>query len=141
MKQRTSQSVLPPGPIGPTGVDVAGEDAAVTQRRTLLGELRALFPPERLIVESENLFVYECDAQTTDRGTPLAIVFPEATAEVSAVVKACARRQVAFVPRGAGTGLSGGAVATGSVVISLVRMNQIQEIDAANRQAWVGPGV
>ncbi|HVR62542.1 MAG TPA: FAD-linked oxidase C-terminal domain-containing protein, partial [Polyangia bacterium] len=141
MKQRTSQSALPPGPIGPTGTAAASGDAAVAQRRTLLGELRALFPPERLIVDSENLFVYECDAQTTDRGTPLAIVFPESAAEVSAVVKACARRQVSFVPRGAGTGLSGGAVATGSVVISLVRMNQIHEIDAANRQAWVGPGV
>jgi glycolate oxidase len=58
------------------------------------------------------------------------------------VVKACAAHGVPFVPRGAGTGLSGGAVALdGSVAISTVRMNQILEVDTANRQAWVGPGV
>src|SRR5260221_451991 len=122
MKQRISQAVLPL--TGPT-TGTATAPVAAPARRALLAELRALFPAERLIVESENLFVYECDGQTTDRATPLAIVFPESTDEVSAAVKACARRGVPFVPRGAGTGLSGGAVATGSVVISLVRLNQI----------------
>jgi glycolate oxidase len=136
MKQRTSQTVLPPWSSGRTA-----PDPKVAARRSLLGELRALLPPERLVVESEDLFAYECDAQTTDRGTPLAIAFPQDTAEVAAVVKACASRGIPFLPRGAGTGLSGGAVALGSVVISLVRLNQIYEVDAPNRQAWVGPGV
>ncbi|HXI58100.1 MAG TPA: FAD-linked oxidase C-terminal domain-containing protein [Polyangia bacterium] len=136
MKQRTSQTVLPPWSSGRTAAD-----PKVAVRRSLLGELRALLPPERLVVESEDLFAYECDAQTTDRGTPLAIAFPQDTAEVAAVVKACVARGVPFLPRGAGTGLSGGAVAVGSVVISLVRLNQIHEVDAPNRQAWVGPGV
>jgi glycolate oxidase len=122
-------------------MDGPTDERNVSNRRALLADLRALLPDERLLVENEDLFAYECDAQTTDRGTPLAIVFPETTVEVSAVVKACARRGIPFLPRGAGTGLSGGAVAIGSVVISLVRINQIFEVDAANRQAWVGPGV
>jgi glycolate oxidase len=68
-------------------------------------------------------------------------VFPETTEEVSRLVAACARHQIPFVPRGAGTGLSGGALASGSLAISTARMNRIHEIDYANRQAWVDPGV
>jgi glycolate dehydrogenase FAD-linked subunit len=109
--------------------------------RALLDELRALFPGERLVSHADQLFVYECDAQRFDRGQPLALVFPETTEEVRAAVKACAARGVPFLPRGAGTGLSGGAVARGSVLISTARMDRIFEVDAANRQAWVGPGV
>jgi glycolate oxidase len=89
----------------------------------------------------EELFVYECDAQRFDRGQPLALVFPQTTEEVSAAVRACAKHGVPFLPRGAGTGLSGGAVARGSVLISTARMDTVHEIDAANRMAWVGPGV
>jgi glycolate oxidase len=107
----------------------------------LLAELRALFPGERLVSAPEELFVYECDAQRFDRGQPLALVFPETTAEVSAAVRACAKHGVPFLPRGAGTGLSGGAVARGSVLISTARMDAIHELDVANRAAWVGPGV
>ncbi|HVX95626.1 MAG TPA: FAD-linked oxidase C-terminal domain-containing protein [Polyangia bacterium] len=110
-------------------------------RRALLADLRALFPGERLVSHAEELYVYECDAQRFDRGQPLAIVFPETTDEVSAAVKACASRGVPFLARGAGTGLSGGAVARGSVLISTARMNAIHEVDVANRLAWVGPGV
>jgi glycolate oxidase len=122
----------------------AGEGAppvSDADRRALLAELRALFPGERLVSHAEELFVYECDAQRFDRGQPLAIVFPETTDEVRAAVKACAARGVAFLARGAGTGLSGGAVARGSVLISTARMNAIHEVDVANRLAWVGPGV
>lgn len=122
----------------------AGEGApplSDADRRVLLAELRALFPGERLVSHAEELFVYECDAQRFDRGQPLAIVFPETTDEVRAAVNACAARGVAFLARGAGTGLSGGAVARGSVLISTARMNAIHEVDVANRLAWVGPGV
>jgi glycolate oxidase len=109
--------------------------------RALLAELRAIFPGRRFESLAEELFVYECDAQRFDRGQPLAIVFPETTDEVRAAVKACAARGVPFLARGAGTGLSGGAVARGSVLISTARMNAIHEVDVANRMAWVGPGV
>jgi glycolate oxidase len=103
--------------------------------------LGAIFSGGRLVSEAEELFVYECDAQRFDRGLPLAIVFPETTAEVQAAVRACAARGVPIVARGAGTGLSGGAVARGSVLVSTARMNAIHEVDAPNRTAWVGPGV
>jgi glycolate oxidase len=109
--------------------------------RDLLAELSTLFPGARLISAADDLFVYECDAQRFDRGQPLALVFPETTDEVRAAVRACASRGVPFLPRGAGTGLSGGAVARGSVLISTARMDRIFEVDPANRQAWVGPGV
>jgi glycolate oxidase len=113
----------------------------VTAAAELLAELARLFPGERLVTAPEDLFVYECDAQRFDRGQPLALVFPETTAEVQAAVNACAARGVPFLPRGAGTGLSGGAVARGSVLISTARMNAVHEVDVANRTAWVGPGV
>ena len=109
--------------------------------RALLAELGGIFPGDRLLSLADELFVYECDAQRFDRGQPLALVFPETTDEVRAAVRACASRGVPFLPRGAGTGLSGGAVARGSVLISTARMDRVFEVDAANRQAWVGPGV
>jgi glycolate oxidase len=119
-------------PIGPE-LDV--------NRRALIAELRATFPPERILTGRDDLFVYECDAQTFDRGTPLCLVLPENTEEVCAAVKACSKRGIPFLARGAGTGLSGGAVSRGSVVIGTPRMDRIFEIDVPSRQAWVGPGV
>ncbi len=134
MKRRGYEPVLTPtarAAIPPVTGDTAG----------LLADLRALLPPDRIVASPQDLFAYECDAQTWDRALPLAVVFPETTAEVSAVVGACARRDVPFLPRGAGTGLSGGVVAVGSLVLSTARMNRILEVDAPNRQAWVQPGV
>ncbi|MCI0583400.1 MAG: FAD-binding protein, partial [Chloroflexi bacterium] len=107
----------------------------------LLADLSTLLPPERLVASPDDLFAYECDAQTFDRALPLAVVFPETTEEVAAIVKACARRGVPFLARGAGTGLSGGVVAVGALVLSTSRMNRILEVDVPNRQAWVQPGV
>jgi glycolate oxidase len=118
--------------------DDGGDEAA---RRALLAELRELFPGPRFVGAAEELYVYECDGQRFDRGAPLALVFPETTDEVRAAVRACAARGVPFVARGAGTGLSGGAVARGSVLISTARMGRILDVDVANRVAWVEPGV
>lgn len=97
---------------------------------------------ERCLTRAANLFVYECDGLTLHRGTPAAVVFPESTAEVQAVVRACRAHNAPFVPRGAGTGLSGGALASeGTVVIECSRMNRIREVDVANRIAIVEPGL
>ncbi|GAA1241407.1 FAD-linked oxidase C-terminal domain-containing protein [Prauserella halophila] len=75
-------------------------------------------------------------------GTPLAVALPSSTEEVQAVVRACADAGVPVVPRGAGSGLCGGANALdGCVVLVLTRMNRIVEVDAANRVAVVEPGV
>jgi glycolate oxidase len=134
MKQRATEPVLP-------GAGVAAAEVPARDRDALLAELRRLLPGERLLTDADDLFSYECDGQTLDRAAPLAVAFPETTEEVAAVVKACAARGIPFLPRGAGTGLSGGAVALGGLAISTARMNRILEIDLPNRQAWVGPGV
>ena len=107
----------------------------------LIADLQAFLPVERLVTKPDDLFAYECDAQTFDRAVPLCVAFPETTAEVSRVIQLCCKHNVPFVPRGAGTGLSGGVVAVGSVVIATARLNKILEIDVPNRQAWVQPGV
>ncbi len=95
-----------------------------------------------LITEPEQLRVYDCDGLTGWRATPELVVLPGTTAEVQGVVRICARERVPFVARGAGTGLSGGAlpVADG-VVISLARMNRILEVDLASQRVVVEPGV
>ncbi len=90
----------------------------------------------------EELFAYECDALTLHTSAAMAVVFPRSTQEVSAVIRACREAGVAFTPRGAGTGLSGGALAPeGGVVIECSRMNRILAVDAENRTAVVQPGV
>ena len=139
MKQRATLATLPPSHL--SEMAAASMPAFEGDRAGLLDELRRILPPERLLSAGDDLFAYECDAQTFDRAQPLAVALPETTHEVSALVKACAQRGVPFVPRGAGTGLSGGAVAVNSLIVSTARMNAIHEIDVANRRALVGPGV
>jgi glycolate oxidase len=75
-------------------------------------------------------------------GTAAAFAMPKSVDEVVAIVKDCRRRNVAFVARGAGTGLAGGAVPPeGAVVVSMMAMNRIRDIDPTSRTAWVEPGV
>jgi glycolate oxidase subunit GlcD len=86
--------------------------------------------------------VYECDGLTLHRAVPSAVVFPRSAEEVQAVVRLCRAFGAPFVPRGAGTGLSGGAIALEeAVVIECSRMNRILEIDPVDRLATVEPGV
>jgi len=90
----------------------------------------------------EELLVYECDGLTLNRSRPLAVVLPRTRDEVVAVVRACLQHGAPFVPRGAGTGLSGGATpAEGAVVIECSRLNRILELDPVDRFAVVEPGV
>jgi glycolate oxidase len=95
-----------------------------------------------VITEPEQLATYDCDGLTGWRARPACVVLPGSTAEVQAVLRLCARESVPFVARGAGTGLSGGAlpVADG-VVVSLARMNRILEIDLESERVVVEPGV
>ncbi len=97
---------------------------------------------EGCLSRPEELFVYECDGLTLDAERPGAVVLPRSRDEVRRVVRACRDAGVGFVPRGAGTGLSGGATARdGAVVIECSRMNRIVELDVENRFAVVEPGV
>jgi glycolate oxidase len=108
----------------------------------MVRELEAALGREHVITEPEQLKVYDCDGLTGWRALPALVALPGSTEEVQAVVRACHREHVPFVARGAGTGLSGGAlpVADG-VVVSLARMNRILEIDLASQRVVVEPGV
>ncbi len=108
----------------------------------ILEELRAVVGDGGLIAEHDQLRTYECDGLTNLRMMPEAVVLPRSTAEVQGVVRVCARAGVPFVARGAGTGLSGGALPVqGGIVISLARMNRILSVDLPNQRVVVEPGV
>ncbi|MFO0689390.1 MAG: FAD-linked oxidase C-terminal domain-containing protein [Myxococcota bacterium] len=134
-------------PRTPATLDPNGHDAprpAPTPRALdgLIGRLRRIVGEEGCLVRPGELFAYECDGLTLSPKRPLAVVLPTTTEQVVAIVLACREAGVAFVPRGAGTGLSGGAHATAdSVLIECSRMNRILEVDAENRFAVVQPGV
>jgi glycolate oxidase subunit GlcD len=96
---------------------------------------------DNVLTQPGELLPFESDALTSYRATPTAVVFVHDTAQLQKVVTMLHGSGVAFVPRGAGTGLSGGALADGSVIIELSRMNRILWIDADNRRARVQPGV
>src|SRR5579862_6803371 len=90
---------------------------------------------------SEDLKLYEYDGGV-DKHPPDLVVFPRATAEVSSIVKIAREYQLPVVGRGAGTGLSGGAIPVqGGVMVAFARMNRILEIDLENERAMVQPGV
>jgi glycolate oxidase subunit GlcD len=108
----------------------------------LVAALRDAVGAEHCLTQPEALFAYACDALTLEATPPAAVVLPASTAEVVACVKACRSAGRPFVPRGAGTGLSGGAHPTpGSVVISCARMRTIRAVDPENRIAVIEPGV
>jgi len=107
-----------------------------------IAELQAILGADGLITEESQLQTYECDGLTNFRVLPGAVVLPRTAQQVQAVVKFCARHKIPFVSRGAGTGLSGGALpAKGGIVIGLARMNRILETDFANQRVVVEPGV
>lgn len=109
---------------------------------TIFAELRAAVGDGGLIVDRNQLQTYECDGLTNFRTTPAAVVLPRSTAEVQAVVRVCAKHGIPFVARGAGTGLSGGALpAEGCVVIGMARMNRVLAVDLENQRVTVEPGV
>ena len=115
---------------------------AQLERSALLADLRAAVGAKQVLARPEELFVYEADGLTHCSARPSAVALPADTAEVQRVVRACRRHGVPFVPRGAGTGLSGGAVALeGGVVIECARMSRVLEVDVENRLARVQPGV
>ena len=109
---------------------------------SILEDLRQAVGPRGLIEEKNQLQTYECDGLTNFRAQPGAVVLPRSTQEVAAAVRICAEANVPFVARGAGTGLSGGALPTeGCVVIGLARMNRILAVDLENARVTVEPGV
>lgn len=110
---------------------------------SIVDELEAILAPGQLDVSEVSLRRYAIDqAPVIDFQLPLAVVFAESVADVQAVVKTCAGSGVAIVPRGAGTGVSGGAHATRNcIILSLERMNRILALNPDDETAMVEPGV
>jgi len=114
----------------------------MSSEKALLTRLVSVVGEEGVLSDEDRLLVYESDALTQYRHRPSAVVLPRTTGELSRVMRLLHDEGRPSVARGSGTGLSGGALAVGgSVVIGTGRMNQILELDPANRRARVQPGV
>ena len=108
---------------------------------SLVDDLRRLVGDQHVLTSPLDRHLYSKDAGVY-RGSAEVVVLAANTSEVAGVVRIAGQYGVPLVARGAGTGLSAGAVPTeGGIVLSTTRMNEIEEIDVANRTAWVGPGV
>lgn len=108
----------------------------------MLEELRALVGAGNVLSDPEELMVYECDGFALHRHPPEVVVLPSSTEEIARIVAFANKHRIPFVPRGAGTGLSGGALPRfGGIIISLTRMKTIHKLDFENRLAEVQPGV
>ena len=119
-----------PDPVFTTDLDI------LTRR------LRLFLPAHCLLVGEEDLRPYECDGLTAYRELPLAVCLPETEVQVIDILRTCHSLGVPVVARGAGTGLSGGAMPHAQgVVLSLARFNKILRVDRAARLAVVQPGV
>src|SRR6202167_1908188 len=120
----------------------SAEAPAHDRRAAVAQALRALLPADCVLSRDEELHPYECDGLAVFRQQPMLVVLPRTEAEVRAVLLVCRRLEVRVVARGAGTGLSGGAMPhAAGVVLSLARFDRILEIDPAARIARVQPGV
>ncbi len=111
------------------------------QTHPVIEELTRVVGEKNIVTDPNELRVYECDGFPIAKGMPLAVVFPENTEQVSAVVKALNTHELAIVPRGSGTGLAGGSVVYDQgVIICTSRMTAIQKVDLENRVAVVQSG-
>jgi glycolate oxidase len=104
--------------------------------------LRAFLPGRAVLHEEEDTRPYECDGLTAYRQLPMVVALPETEEQVRRVLQTCAALRVPVVPRGAGTGLSGGALPTGDgVLLSMAKFMRVLRVDARGRLAVVQPGV
>lgn len=114
---------------------------------SITSKLQEIVGKDGVLTDPVELAVYECDAIAMHKAKPLAVVLPRSTEQVSRVVKLLHDNRIPFSPRGAGTGLSSGAVPVGcekdqgAVIIETARMNRILKIDYANKRAIVEPGL
>ena len=112
------------------------------ERQALVSALGAALPSKSILSDEEDLKPYECDGLSAYRSTPFVVVLPETVDEVQHVLRICQRLDTPVVVRGAGTGLSGGALPhKRGVLLSLAKFNRILDIDPHNRSARVEPGV
>ncbi len=108
----------------------------------LVNNLRSFLPSEAVLYETEDLKPYECDGLSAYRQLPMVVVLPRTEEQIVKILKLCYDTQTPVVARGAGTGLSGGALPHAQgVLLSLAKLNQIIAIDPLARMARVQPGV
>ncbi|HET7560653.1 MAG TPA: FAD-binding protein, partial [Limnochordia bacterium] len=108
----------------------------------LLRELAAIAGDDYVLTAQGERLVYECDGFTLGRNLPEVVVLPGNSDEVARIIRLLHARRIPFVPRGAGTGLSGGTMPPeGAVMLGLSRLNRIIEVDYRNRCAVVESGV
>jgi len=131
--------------LAPMMVEFCEHACAITMTSidaNLLAELRQILGAEGVVSRPTELKVYECDGWTVGKSIPEVMLLPRSTTQLSEVLKALHRRGVAFVPRGAGTGLSGGCLPLNApAMICTSKMNRILEIDCENRRVEVESGV
>jgi len=109
---------------------------------TLISRFADIVGPENVVSHKTNLSVYDCDGYTLEKSLPEVVVLPHSTEQVAAIVKLLHKEKVSFVPRGAGTGLSGGCLPIDApVMIGTSRMNKILHIDVRNRYVVAQAGV
>src|SRR5262245_53691200 len=120
------------------------EQAAVdyARQREVVARLRAFLPAASVLFDHEDVKPYECDGLTAYRQVPMVVALPETEEQVCRILKVCHDLRVPAVARGAGTGLSGGALPLGNgVLLSLAKFMRILEVDPRARTARVQPGV
>ena len=112
------------------------------RQRNVVAALRAVLPAHCVLFHEEDTRPYECDGLAAYRQLPMVVSLPETEAQVIAILNVCRQMRVPIVPRGAGTGLSGGAMPiVDGVVLSTAKLNKIIKVDAYARTAVVQPGV
>src|SRR6185295_10037595 len=118
-----------------TAVDLA-------RQREVVAALRAFLPAAAVLWEAEDVTPYECDGLSAYRQVPMVVALPDTEEQVCRILRTCHGMRVPVVARGAGTGLSGGALPLGNgVLLSLARFMRILQVDAGARTARVQPGV
>ena len=121
---------------------MSGNESRMNDALELVKKLRTFLPAESVLHETEDVRPYECDGLSAYRQTPMIVALPRTEDEVAEILKACHALKIPVVARGAGTGLSGGALPhPQGVLLSLAKLKSILGIDAAARTARVQPGV
>ena len=117
--------------------------ATLAKRGDIIEKMRAIMPgPGQVIAEEDGLRPYECDGLTVYTQLPLIVVLPETTRQVAEILTYCHQQKIRVVPRGAGTGLSGGALPLAdAITMSMMKFNRVLEIDWDNRAVRTQPGV
>jgi len=119
-----------------------GEALSVSRQAEVARALREFLPARAVLFEEEDTRPYECDGLTAYRQLPMVVALPETEEQVRRILETCASMKVPVVPRGAGTGLSGGALPLGDgVLLSMAKFMRVLRLDARARTAVVQPGV